>query len=128
MRGFFVVRQNRCLYARRVPERKRPSSRVVTRLARERLKRGVTQEELAHATGLSVRAIQDLERGSRGNPGIRQVVAIAAAFGLDWKEIDKIAEPEWLEGYRVHLVGRAPALEYVTPVKQRPGRFIVEDG
>ena len=43
---------------------------------------GKTQEELAGATGLSVRAISDLERGRRSRPQLRTVEMLAAALGL----------------------------------------------
>ncbi|HKT00838.1 MAG TPA: AAA family ATPase [Rugosimonospora sp.] len=43
---------------------------------------GKTQEELAGATGLSVRAISDLERGRRSRPQLRTVEMLADALGL----------------------------------------------
>jgi len=43
---------------------------------------GKTQEELAGATGMSVRAISDLERGRRHRPQLRTVEMLAAALGL----------------------------------------------
>ncbi|WP_307855788.1 ATP-binding protein [Kibdelosporangium banguiense] len=43
---------------------------------------GLTQEELAAAAGLSVRAIGDLERGRRGRPQRRTIELLADALGL----------------------------------------------
>ena len=43
---------------------------------------GLTQEDLAGATGLSVRAISDLERGRRSRPQVRTVEILAEALGL----------------------------------------------
>ncbi|WP_328556888.1 helix-turn-helix domain-containing protein [Streptomyces sp. NBC_00358] len=44
---------------------------------------GLTQEELAHAAGVSVRAVADLERGRAKGPQRRTVQAMAEALGLD---------------------------------------------
>ncbi|MGW0552399.1 helix-turn-helix domain-containing protein [Streptomyces altiplanensis] len=44
---------------------------------------GLSQEELAHAAGVSVRALSDLERGRSRGPQRRTVQALAAALGLD---------------------------------------------
>ncbi|MET8413734.1 helix-turn-helix domain-containing protein [Streptomyces sp. NPDC005195] len=44
---------------------------------------GLSQEELAAAAGISVRALADLERGRTRGPQRRTVQALAAALGLD---------------------------------------------
>jgi transcriptional regulator with XRE-family HTH domain len=44
---------------------------------------GLTQEQLAERSGVSVRAISDLERGRSGNPQRRSVQALAGALDLD---------------------------------------------
>ncbi|GGW59280.1 hypothetical protein GCM10010503_40580 [Streptomyces lucensis JCM 4490] len=44
---------------------------------------GLSQEELAHASGVSVRALSDMERGQSRGPQRRTVQALAAALGLD---------------------------------------------
>lgn len=44
---------------------------------------GVSQEELAHASGVSVRALSDLERGRSRGPQRRTVQALVTALGLD---------------------------------------------
>lgn len=42
---------------------------------------GLTQQELAELSGVSVRLLRELEAG-RGNPGLRQLMQIAAALNL----------------------------------------------
>ncbi len=44
---------------------------------------GLTQEDLAHASGLSVRAISDLERGRTRRPHHRSVALLVSALRLD---------------------------------------------
>lgn len=44
---------------------------------------GLTQEELSHASGVSVRALADLERGRTRGPQRRTVRALAEGLGLD---------------------------------------------
>ncbi|MEU8465143.1 helix-turn-helix domain-containing protein [Streptomyces sp. NPDC029003] len=44
---------------------------------------GLSQEELAHAAGVSVRALSYMERGHSRGPQRRTVQALAAALGLD---------------------------------------------
>ncbi|MEV6492249.1 helix-turn-helix transcriptional regulator, partial [Actinoplanes sp. NPDC051633] len=53
--------------------------RQVVALRRER---GLTQEELATRTGLSVRSIRDVESGRVSRPRISTVRLLADAFGL----------------------------------------------
>ncbi|HZN20595.1 MAG TPA: helix-turn-helix transcriptional regulator [Micromonosporaceae bacterium] len=47
-----------------------------------RLRRAITQEELAHASGLSVRTIRDLEAGRIARPRQGTVRILADAFEL----------------------------------------------
>lgn len=65
-----------------------------TRLARVRISRGVTQEELAEAIGVSAPTIRRLERGEVENPKLRHLVNCAIALGVD---LDKVLEPAWLK-------------------------------
>jgi transcriptional regulator with XRE-family HTH domain len=51
-----------------------------TTLRRQRLAAGVTQEQLAELAGLSVRGIQDLERGARRVPHAETVRRLATAL------------------------------------------------
>ncbi|MEV6584101.1 helix-turn-helix domain-containing protein [Streptomyces sp. NPDC051582] len=48
-----------------------------------RTRAGLSQEELAHAAGVSVRALSYMERGHTRGPQRRSVRALAAALGLD---------------------------------------------
>ncbi|MFF5447198.1 helix-turn-helix domain-containing protein [Streptomyces sp. NPDC012888] len=54
-----------------------------TLLHRLRTEAGLSQEELAHAAGVSVRALSYMERGHSRGPQRRTVQALAAALGLD---------------------------------------------
>jgi tetratricopeptide (TPR) repeat protein/transcriptional regulator with XRE-family HTH domain len=65
-------------------------------LARQRMLAGLTQEELAAASGVSVRTISDLERGRVRRPRRHSLELLAVAFGLDQTqtgEIMAIARP-----------------------------------
>ncbi|MEU6106474.1 ATP-binding protein [Streptomyces flaveolus] len=54
-----------------------------TLVHRLRTEAGLSQEELAHAAGVSVRALSDMERGRTRGPQRRTVQALAAVLGLD---------------------------------------------
>ncbi|NBE55198.1 helix-turn-helix domain-containing protein, partial [Streptomyces boluensis] len=51
-----------------------------------RSRAGLTQEELAHTSGVSVRALADLERGRARGAQRRTVQALAEGLGLDAAE------------------------------------------
>lgn len=51
-------------------------------VARLRSKRAMTQEDLAHATGLDVRYLQRIERG-RVNVSLKGLAALARALGVE---------------------------------------------
>jgi transcriptional regulator with XRE-family HTH domain len=63
-------------------------------LARVRMARGLTQEELAEAIGISLPTYRRLERKDMDNPGIRYLVNAALALGV---ELDLLIEDEWRE-------------------------------
>ena len=65
-----------------------------TKLGRLRTERGVSQEELAEAVGISLATYRRLERGQLKNPPVRYLVNCAIALGV---ELEEILEPEWLE-------------------------------
>ncbi|MET7437704.1 ATP-binding protein [Streptomyces sp. NPDC004082] len=52
-------------------------------LAAWRARAGMSQEQLSHASGVSVRGLRDLERGRSRGPQRRTVEALAAALELD---------------------------------------------
>src|SRR5258708_32658631 len=58
------------------------STRFGDLLRRARQAAGLTQAELAERAGLSVRGINDLERGARQTPRKDTVALLAAALGL----------------------------------------------
>lgn len=51
-----------------------------------RLRRGWSQEQLAHITNLSVRTIQRIERGNK--PGLETATALASVFEVDLSTFD----------------------------------------
>jgi tetratricopeptide (TPR) repeat protein/DNA-binding SARP family transcriptional activator len=60
-----------------------PSPTVGGLLRRYRGRAGLTQQELARAAGVSVRALRDLEQGRVGHPRSRSVAQLAVGLGLD---------------------------------------------
>ncbi len=79
-----------------------------TRLARARLSRGVTQDELAVAVGVSVPTLRRLERGEVANPKLRNLVNCSIALGVD---LNAVLEDAWLEWL--------PTADAVEPPKPR---------
>ncbi|MFD8756192.1 ATP-binding protein [Kitasatospora sp. NPDC059577] len=59
-------------------------------LAGHRVAAGLTQEELAAAAGVSLRALGDMERGRTRGPQRRTVRALAAALGLDGEQAEAL--------------------------------------
>ncbi|HEY0496974.1 MAG TPA: tetratricopeptide repeat protein [Kutzneria sp.] len=57
-------------------------------LRRRRLRAGLTQEELAERSGVSVRTIRGLETGSRPNPRHTSLRQLAQALGVDRLDTD----------------------------------------
>jgi transcriptional regulator with XRE-family HTH domain len=107
---------------RKPGERKQNPSLSETKIARLRVKHGVTQQDLADATGVSIRTIQELERGDVENPRIRGLVNIAAALGVGLKAI---CEDEWLEPAKLSKYQAQPrkVSEPVERLEKTPGRF-----
>lgn len=54
--------------------------------------RGVTQEELAEAIGISLPTYRRVERGETDNPPLRYLVNAALALGV---ELDAVIEDGW---------------------------------
>ncbi len=81
-------------------------------LKQQRLAAGLTQEELADRSGLSTRAISNLERGRTGKPYPRSLEALAAALGLPEE-----AAAEWAIRLRA---GRAPSGQSSDSPRQLP--------
>jgi transcriptional regulator with XRE-family HTH domain len=110
--------------ARKPGERKQNPSKGETKLAQQRIKHGVTQEELAQATGMSIRAIQQLERREIRNPRIRGLVNLSTALGVSLKAI---CEDEWFEPIKLGKWQVRPDERYkpepVERLPKKPGRF-----
>ena len=63
-----------------------------TQLARVRIAADVSQTQLSERSGVSLTTLQRIERGVIANPGIRQLVAIAAILGCT---VDELVDPSW---------------------------------
>jgi transcriptional regulator with XRE-family HTH domain len=63
-------------------------------LARVRMARGLTQEELADVIGISLPTYRRLERKGMENPGLRYLVNAAQALGAD---LNLLIEDDWRE-------------------------------
>jgi len=61
-------------------------------LRSRRLAAGLTQEELAQRSGLSIRAISDMERGHTGTPFTRSVRLLADGLGLSGAARDQLTQ------------------------------------
>jgi transcriptional regulator with XRE-family HTH domain len=69
---------------------------VRTKLAAWRVKRGVTQNAMAEAVGVSRATYVRLEQGRNDNPPVRLLVNCAIALGC---ELDDLIEDEWRAWY-----------------------------
>ncbi len=67
-----------------------------TKLKQVRKAKGLTQRELAEATGMSLRTLQHLERGARdlNQAAALTVYAIAKALGVEMTELLDIPDEE----------------------------------
>ncbi|WP_406207993.1 helix-turn-helix domain-containing protein [Kitasatospora sp. NBC_01560] len=77
-------------------------------LARYRVRAGLTQEELAAAAGISLRAVGDMERGRTRGPQRRTVRALAEALRLDADGADVLERAARTGRPRGSRVGAAP--------------------
>jgi transcriptional regulator with XRE-family HTH domain len=75
-----------------VPARRGNQSKQATRLARLRIERGMSQGELAEASGISIATFRRLERGSMSNPPIRYLANCAIVLDV---ELEELIEEEW---------------------------------
>jgi transcriptional regulator with XRE-family HTH domain len=110
---------------RKPGERKRNPSRQDTKLARVRLKHGVTQQELADAAGMSVRTVQEIERGENKNPRIRSMINLSKALGVPLRAI---CEDDWFDApvKLAHYQSKLPRYKEPEPIERLPrkrGRF-----
>ena len=69
-------------------------SKGVTRLARARIERDLSQRDMAEATGLSEATYSRLERGQFTNPPLRYLVNCSIVLQLP---LEELLEPVWLK-------------------------------
>ncbi|MFD4640666.1 helix-turn-helix domain-containing protein [Lentzea sp. NPDC058436] len=107
------------------------------RLLRHRKSAGLSQEELSERSGVSVRAISDMERGRARSPQRRTTEALLDALGLDERDRAELrrlartgrvapASPVWsLPLYVADLVGRDAELDVLA---RKPHGLVVVHG
>jgi transcriptional regulator with XRE-family HTH domain len=78
-----------------VGQRPGVQTRIETRLAAWRVRRGITQAELAAATGLSLATYRRLERGM-ANPPVRYLANCALALGCPLEDLLEDEHRTWL--------------------------------
>jgi transcriptional regulator with XRE-family HTH domain len=93
-------------------------------LAGHRRQRGLTQEELAARTGLSVRAIRDVESGRVRRPRSSSVRLLADAFGLTDVERDQFVRQADGAQAAVHAGGASTGRD---GAEDRPATEVVDD-
>jgi transcriptional regulator with XRE-family HTH domain len=80
--------------------------RSSSRIANVRRLRGLRQDELAAAVGLSVATLRRLERGELDNPPLRYLQNLAIALDV---ELDRLIEPAWRQWWPRPGAGAPPA-------------------
>jgi transcriptional regulator with XRE-family HTH domain len=87
------------------------ASKNQTPLARMRIARGLTQEELAEATGIPRRTYQDIERGARQKAPLAQLINCAIVLDCTLDELLEERHKQWTEftsGVVRPAVGKSP--------------------
>ncbi len=75
-----------------MPARRASQSKEATQLAQKRIERGLSQVELAEASGLSIATLRRLERGTVENPPLRYLANCAIVLGCP---LEELVEEEW---------------------------------
>jgi transcriptional regulator with XRE-family HTH domain len=75
-------------------------------IARARLSRGITQEELAELLGRSVEAVSNLERG-RSFPSLKTLEGLMRHLGISLRDMGEEGAPADSARSRLELHGRA---------------------
>jgi transcriptional regulator with XRE-family HTH domain len=99
-----------------MPARRDVQSKLATRLAERRIERGMSQRELADASGISIATLQRLERGLVENPPLRYLTNCALVLGC---ELDDLVEESW----RTWLPLARPEPPADPDSLWKPGRF-----
>lgn len=68
---------------------------MVSRLARVRVSRNLSQEQLAREAGVPLRTLRAIERREAWNPGVRYLINLSRALDCPLVEI---CEPDWFAG------------------------------
>lgn len=89
----------------------------------QRLAAGLTQEQLAGKSGLSARAISNLERGRTSRPYPRSLQALATALGLP-----DGAAAAWATHMRAHCAVSSPSSDALRQLPAAPGHFTGRQG
>jgi transcriptional regulator with XRE-family HTH domain len=76
---------------------RRKASKASSKLAAVRLRRGMTQREVAAASGISYATYQRLERGEIDNPPLRYLTNCALVLGV---RVGDLIEDAWLQWMR----------------------------
>ncbi|MCW3048495.1 MAG: Helix-turn-helix protein [Solirubrobacterales bacterium] len=84
--------------------RREDQTDIRTRLGALRVKRGVTQAEMATALGVALPTYRRLERGRMASPPIRYLANCALALGV---ALEDLIEDEWREWF-IFDAHRAP--------------------
>jgi len=94
------------VHSKRGPGR-RPGeqTQVYSKLAEWRVKRNVTQKELAEATGIPLATYWRLEKRRIWNPPIRHLASCAIALGC---ELEDLIEDQWRSWYDFSPANRPP--------------------
>ena len=79
-----------------MPRRRQSRSKQATRLARLRTERGMSQMELAEATGISLATLRRLERGKMANPPLRYLSNCAIVLDVQFEELLEDSWRKWL--------------------------------
>lgn len=103
-----------------MPARRSSQSRAATRLARLRTERGLTQDELAEASGISIATLRRLERGSMPNPPLRYLGNCAIVLGCQLEDLIEEQWRDWLPLAKPKPPRKPEAL-------WKPGRYTGQD-
>ncbi len=97
------------------------SADLSAQLIHHREAAGLTQEDLAHASGLSVRAISDLERGRTRRPHHRSVALLVSALRLDEVSAARLFRARRPERGRAVLRSMTPTGDTLRPAPGTEG-------